>query len=74
MPVEDPSSGAAQPAATVSIVEFECGEDVSFEAFGTVFRALNGQYIRPNELVAHGQALDFFGINVSEVRVWRVGA
>jgi hypothetical protein len=48
-------------------VEFECGEDVSFEAFGTVFRALHGQYIRTSALVAHGRALDFFGIDLAQV-------
>jgi hypothetical protein len=64
--------GSAQtlpsPITNPPIIEFECTEDVcTFEAFGTVFRALHGQYVRPAALVAHGRELDYFGIDIAQV-------
>ena len=41
----------------------------TYEEFATVFRALQGMYVRPCDVVRHGGALDFFGVPLSSVLV-----
>lgn len=43
--------------------------DHTYEEFETVFRALQGMYVRPCDLARHGAALDFFGVPLSSVLV-----
>ena len=64
------SGGGSAATHVPPCIVWECSPDyATFEEFNTVFRVLHGLYVRPSDLIAHGKALNFFGIPLDAVLV-----